>query len=143
MKKTTFEVGKLYKCEDLFLVVYPSLAMAKIACDPVDREKNRRPGLTCSGIAGNSSRTDCHPDDASLKTIRWATDRWSKIFNEPITHTYPHDVMIFLEQAEKENGYRFLKFFHPNFLGWIALDTYFERWINHIQPLQPATQEQR
>lgn len=136
-----FEQGKYYKSKKMFFVVYPTLAMAKIAGDDDDREKNDHSGVTWIGIGGSFSREDCTPTDASLKTITWVTNYWTKYFGVIVPYSYPHDVMLFLEE-EKGDGVRFLKFAHPCFIGWIVLENKAQRWWEYMEqvPIVPVTQ---
>lgn len=128
-------MGRLVTCKDKFLIVYPTIEMAKIAADPIDRHKNNHDGVTYSGILGDSSRSNCPATDVSLKSVLFATNHWTKFFNERITHSYPFDIMLCIKH-ERDKKDLFIQVFHPNFVGWIVVEYRFQQWYRHIRLVQ-------
>ena len=95
-----FETGKLYKCSDYYLLVYPSAEKAS----------------TMASWAN------------AYATPGWAehyVNYWSKELNCQVRCLDPGDPMLFIEET-KIDGRTYFRFLFPEFEGWIN----WNNWLN-------------
>ncbi len=98
MKKTTFEVGKLYKCPGYFLLIYPT------------KEK----ALHAVGSAGGRRNT---PQRLAVAEATY----WSRELKCQVRYSTPGEIFMFLEKDEI-----YLHVLFGDAAGWIIHETWLD-----------------
>ncbi|RJQ25428.1 hypothetical protein C4565_08385 [Candidatus Parcubacteria bacterium] len=115
-----FHVGKLYRCPEFCLLVYPTAKKARIADNAI--------GAIPGALVGNSLET--LPIQYQYSNMLTKISYWSEKFRCQLRHTNPDDVFLFLGKSfVPKTGQVFLKFLFGNFEGWVIQKDYvkFER----------------
>jgi len=106
-----FEVGKLYKCSDHYILIYPT------------REKAASSSAvwTVAGRSASASRNSW----AAAATAAWAASYWSEELGCSVRCSEPNEIFIFLKEEIIEEQ-KYINVLFGDKQGWIVYKDWME-----------------
>jgi len=114
-----FEVGKLYKCSEYFLIIYPTRENAMSAMASLTRILPASRAVFCSALAAW-----CAPARARRAAAQ-AASYWSKELNCTVRYSEPDEIFIFLKEEIIEEQ-KYINVLFGDKQGWIIYEDWME-----------------
>jgi len=106
-----FKIGKLYKCSDHLLMIYPTRENAAAAAQAEDVP------ATCEQAAWAVAWCSA-AEQAAAAAVAWAARYWSEELNCTVCYSEPDEIFIFIKEEIIEE-HKYLNVLFGDKQGWI------------------------